>query len=81
MKSARYAFCIPAFFTTTVICVWMVDEKKCLTCGGCVGVCPAMALELNSNYGLSCDTSRCTLCGTCEKFCPVGAIKVVREKK
>ncbi len=23
-----------------------VDKKKCLSCGGCVGVCPALALEL-----------------------------------
>ncbi len=55
---------------------WTVDRRKCNTCGACVGVCPTLALEMNST--LTCDPALCNLCGICEKVCPVAAIKVVR---
>jgi L-aspartate semialdehyde sulfurtransferase ferredoxin len=61
--------------------MWKIDEKKCLTCGGCVGICPVMALDLSSNYGLKCDKKKCTECGTCENFCPAGAISVKKGAK
>lgn len=49
-----------------------VDEKKCLRCGGCVGVCPVSALTL-TEHGIKCD-QKCTNCGICINFCPVGAL-------
>jgi len=55
---------------------WTLDRRKCNTCGACVGVCPTLALEMNST--LTCDPELCNLCGICEKVCPVAAIKVVR---
>ncbi len=55
---------------------WNVNREKCITCGGCVGVCPTAALELSNNHGLECDAKLCNSCGICERFCPVGAIKV-----
>ena len=54
---------------------WSVDKKKCLRCGGCVGVCPQNALNLTEN-GLEVDEEKCIRCGICQKFCPVAAIKV-----
>jgi ferredoxin len=51
-----------------------VDRRKCLYCGGCVGVCPAYALELKETL-LAVDETKCTKCGICVKFCPVGAIR------
>ena len=51
-----------------------VNRSKCLYCGGCVGVCPAEALELNE-VTLEVNEDRCTKCGICVKFCPVGAIR------
>jgi ferredoxin len=51
-----------------------VNRSKCLYCGGCVGICPAQALELRETV-LFVDEKRCTKCGLCVKFCPVGAIK------
>ena len=54
---------------------WSVDVKKCLRCGGCVGVCPQNALEL-TEHGLKVDKEKCILCGICMKFCPVAAIAV-----
>ncbi|MFQ6010020.1 MAG: indolepyruvate ferredoxin oxidoreductase subunit alpha [Candidatus Aenigmatarchaeota archaeon] len=56
---------------------WSVDNRKCMRCGGCVGVCPFNTLDLKEN-GLENDLERCTLCGICQKFCPVAAIKVVK---
>ncbi len=46
----------------------------CMGCGGCVGVCPFLALNLDKGYEIVVDTEMCTDCGTCTKFCPVGAI-------
>lgn len=51
-----------------------VDRRKCLYCGGCVGICPANALELKEIV-LVVDESKCTKCGICVKFCPVAAIR------
>lgn len=51
-----------------------VNRTKCLYCGGCVGICPANALELDETI-LKVDEKKCTKCGLCVKFCPVGAIR------
>ncbi|NOZ81809.1 MAG: ferredoxin [Candidatus Micrarchaeota archaeon] len=53
---------------------WKLDREKCNVCGACVGVCPRLALELNT--ALIHSKTLCNLCGLCEKVCPVGAIKV-----
>ncbi len=54
--------------------MWSIDNKKCLRCGACVGVCPVNALNL-TEHGVNVN-DKCTLCATCEKVCPVKAIKV-----
>jgi len=51
-----------------------VNKKRCLYCGGCVGICPAQALELKEIV-LTVDEKKCTKCMLCVKFCPVGAIR------
>ena len=50
------------------------DKRKCLRCGGCVGVCPSDSLKL-TEHGIECSEG-CTKCMTCLNFCPVGAIKL-----
>ncbi len=50
-----------------------INRDKCLYCGGCVGVCPSQALELDETR-LQVDDKKCTKCGICVKFCPVGAL-------
>ena len=47
---------------------------KCCYCGGCVGVCPQDAMELQETI-LRVDEN-CNECGICVKFCPVGAIEM-----
>ena len=59
---------------------WSIDNKKCLRCGACVGVCPVLALELKEGK-IKNDSNKCTLCGICEKVCPVKAIKVEKDVK
>ena len=54
-----------------------VDREKCMHCGGCVSVCPAMALELREEV-LHVYAEKCVSCGNCERVCPVGAIRVAK---
>ena len=46
---------------------------KCLSCFGCVGVCPAGALRAGTE-GVEIDFGLCVSCGKCGKICPAGAI-------
>lgn len=51
------------------------DKEKCLRCGGCVAVCPKLALDL-TEHGIACDPEKCINCGICVKFCPVEALSL-----
>ena len=53
-----------------------IDKSKCVACGGCVGVCPFSALNLDQGRDLQIDHEKCTECGICVRFCPVGALKL-----
>ena len=55
--------------------VLKVDKSKCLSCGGCVSVCPKDALTLR-NMAIEIDESKCTECAICTNFCPLGALKL-----
>ena len=52
----------------------IVNESKCLHCGGCVGSCPHNAIFLNDFVLQFSD--KCTRCGTCVKLCPVTALSL-----
>lgn len=52
-----------------------VDKEKCLRCGGCVAVCPKLALDL-TEHGIACDPEKCIDCEICVKFCPVEALSL-----
>jgi len=54
------------------------NPKKCLSCGGCVGICPNDAIKLE-NMRIVIDKSKCTNCGLCRIFCPVGAMEKEEE--
>jgi len=51
-----------------------IDVSVCLSCGGCVSVCPQDALYMKS-LKANVDDEKCIKCGICIKTCPVGAIK------
>jgi len=52
----------------------VADKDKCISCGGCVSVCPANALVLDITP--VCDPNKCINCSICVKFCPAGALKL-----
>ena len=56
----------------------VIDEDKCLGCGGCMENCPCGALELEDKGGYDKKshvyTQNCTACHSCEPLCPVQAI-------
>ncbi|MGB9576865.1 MAG: DUF362 domain-containing protein [Candidatus Micrarchaeia archaeon] len=52
-----------------------LDSSKCIYCGGCVSVCPVLALTLHETR-VKCDEKICISCKACEKVCPVAAIKI-----
>ncbi len=53
----------------------IADKSKCLRCGGCVAVCPKLALNL-TEHGIVCDPEKCVNCDICVKFCPVEALSL-----
>ncbi len=55
--------------------VLKLDKSKCLSCAGCVSICPKDALTLR-NMIIEVDENRCTECGICTCFCPVGALRL-----
>ncbi len=56
-----------------------IDHEKCMHCGGCVSVCPVLAMELKEGK-IEHLPEKCIDCGACIKVCPVGAIKKEEEK-
>jgi ferredoxin len=52
-----------------------IDHIRCGICGGCVAVCPELAMELAAQY-LIHYPDRCNLCGKCVPMCPMGCISL-----
>jgi Fe-S-cluster-containing hydrogenase component 2 len=53
----------------------ILSREKCISCAGCVGVCPHMALDMYE-IELQVFQEKCTYCKICIRFCPVGAFSV-----
>lgn len=51
-----------------------VDHGRCISCAGCVGVCPVDTITLWGDH-LQVDSDPCISCGLCIQFCPVGALE------
>ena len=52
-----------------------VDNKLCLSCGGCVSVCPQDAVHLNNLIAFVI-SSKCNSCKICINTCSVAAISL-----
>ncbi len=52
------------------------DTELCCYCGGCVGVCPKLALELEETK-IAIDNEKCINCRACVLICPVGAMEML----
>ena len=57
----------------------MVDRNKCITCGGCVNICPVGAISI-VNGKAQIDPKKCVKCGGCMNFCPMQAIDIYKEE-
>jgi ferredoxin len=53
-----------------------VDKMKCLSCGGCISVCPQDALSMCGGRAFVED-GKCISCAICIRTCPVGAVSGV----
>ena len=51
----------------------IVDDRKCLACGGCISVCPQDAISMCGRRA-SVLGDKCISCAICIKTCPVAAI-------
>jgi formate hydrogenlyase subunit 6/NADH:ubiquinone oxidoreductase subunit I len=50
-----------------------VSHGRCISCAGCVGVCPVDTITLKELH-LVVEQGPCISCGLCIQFCPVGAL-------
>lgn len=50
-----------------------VNHGRCISCAGCVGVCPVDTITLKELH-LTIDQAPCISCGLCIQMCPVGAL-------
>ncbi len=55
------------------------NAPECGSCGKCVNVCPAGALETDDT-GVSVSRDKCLTCGTCEEICPFDRIRVAGKE-
>ncbi len=51
-----------------------IDQNKCTGCGGCIDLCPVIAISMIDDRVLI-DNDTCTECKICVKACPVNAPK------
>ncbi|MDB5106970.1 MAG: 4Fe-4S ferredoxin iron-sulfur binding domain protein [Fibrobacteres bacterium] len=55
----------------------LLDRETCISCAGCVGTCPDLALDM-FGVDLQVFQDKCTYCTICVRFCPVGALSIVK---
>ena len=49
-----------------------IDPEKCVGCGGCIDLCPSIAISMIDDL-VTIDDQLCTECGICVKVCPMRA--------
>jgi ferredoxin len=49
-----------------------IDPEKCVGCGGCIDLCPSIAISMIDDL-VTIDDQLCTECGICVKVCPMNA--------
>ncbi|MBA3066638.1 4Fe-4S binding protein [bacterium] len=50
------------------------DEKKCVSCGVCIGYCPTNAFSFDKKNKVIFDSQKCIACEFCVTHCPYGAM-------
>lgn len=67
---------IPAVTRQRVVLSLHVDEHRCLSCGGCISVCPRMVVPV-SRFDSLAEGILCRGCGLCVQVCPVEALSQI----
>jgi NAD-dependent dihydropyrimidine dehydrogenase PreA subunit len=49
-----------------------IDTSKCVACGGCIDLCPVIAISMINDI-VTIDHEKCTECTICVKVCPMRA--------
>jgi NAD-dependent dihydropyrimidine dehydrogenase PreA subunit len=57
----------------------VVDERRCVTSGDCVLVCPTACLELREGLPVLARPHACISCDLCSAVCPTEAIQLVDQ--
>ena len=47
-----------------------IDSSKCTVCGGCIDLCPAIAISMINDI-VTVNDDLCTGCSICIKVCPM----------
>lgn len=55
-----------------------IDTNKCTGCGGCIDLCPAIAISMINDVVIA-NQELCTGCNICLKVCPMRAPYEVPE--
>ena len=53
-----------------------LEQKKCVSCGSCLLVCPHAVLSLTNGKIEISNRDACMECGACARNCPVEALSV-----
>jgi nitroreductase/NAD-dependent dihydropyrimidine dehydrogenase PreA subunit len=51
-----------------------IDSKKCIQCGTCAAVCPALVIEMKNNTAVFVHPKSCWACWHCVAVCPSDAV-------
>jgi len=49
-----------------------INTEKCVSCGGCIDLCPTIAISMVDDV-VTVDSGTCTECKICVKVCPMRA--------
>ena len=74
-KPVKTGYAIPAAHKKM-----MLHDKRCIGCGACATVCPALAITISENRKhriIDINTASCIYCGLCVEACPEKAITLI----